>query len=277
VPVFDQLMDELAHARWFSKLDLKAGYHQILLQAGEEYKTAFQTHIGHYEFRVMAFGLTGAPNTFLGAMNDTLKSVLRKCVLVFFDDILIYSQTFEDHVHHLQQVLQLLLRDQWKVLSKCELAQNQIAYLGHIISANGVATDPAKITAIEHWKTPTSAKELRSFLGLAGFYRKFVRHFGMISRPLFDLLKKHTLFVWTPEHQKAFELLKQTLMSAPVLALPDFTKPFCIYTDACQTGVGAVLMQQGHPLAFLSRALGPKNQGLSTYEKEYMAILSSAS
>lgn len=274
VPVFDQLMDELAHARWFSKLDLKAGYHQILLQAGEEYKTAFQTHIGHYEFRVMAFGLTGAPNTFLGAMNDTLKSVLRKCVLVFFDDILIYSQTFEDHVRHLQQVLQLLLRDQWKVkLSKCELAQNQIAYLGHIISANGVATDPAKITAIEHWKTPTSAKELRSFLGLAGFYRKFVRHFGMISRPLFDLLKKHTLFVWTPEHQKAFELLKQTLMSAPVLALPDFTKPFCIYTDACQTGVGAVLMQQGHPLAFLSRALGPKNQGLSTYEKEYMAIL----
>ena len=109
---------------------------------------------------------------------------------------MIYSQTFEDHVRHLQQVLQLLLRDQWKVkLSKCEFAQNQIAYLGHIISANGVAIDPAKITAIEHWKAPTSAKELRSFLGLAGFYRKIMRHFGMISRPLFDLLKNHTLFV----------------------------------------------------------------------------------
>jgi hypothetical protein len=274
VPVFNQLMDELAHAKWFSKLDLKAGYHQIRLTAGEEHKTAFQTHIGHYEFRVMAFGLTGAPNTFLGAMNDTLKSVLRKCVLVFFDDILIYSQTFEDHLLHLQEVFQLLLNDQWKVkLSKCEFAQNQVVYLGHIISEHGIATDPAKIKVIEQWHPPRNAKELHSFLGLAGFYRKFVRNFGIITRPLFDLLKKHTLFVWTNVHQTSFELLKQALISTPVLALPDFTQPFCIFTDACQTGVGDVLMQQGHPLAFLSRALGPKNQGLSNYEKEYMDII----
>lgn len=158
-------------------------------------------------------------------------------------------------------------------LSKCAFAQSSIAYLGHIISASGVSTDPAKIMVVQQWPTPSSAKELRSFLGLAGFYRKFVRHFGMISRPLMDLLKKNTLFVWTTEHQQAFELLKTALSSAPVLALPDFSLPFCIYTDACKTGVGAVLMQRGHPLAFLSKALGPKNQGLSTYEKEYLAIL----
>lgn len=158
-------------------------------------------------------------------------------------------------------------------LSKCAFAQSSIAYLGHIISASGVSTDPAKIMVVQQWPTPSTAKELRNFLGLAGFYRKFVRHFGMISRPLMDLLKKNTLFVWTTEHQQAFELLKTTLSSAPVLALPDFSLPFCIYTDACKTGVSAVLMQRGHPLAFLSKALGPKNQGLSTYEKEYLAIL----
>lgn len=274
VPVFDQLMDELAQSQWFSKLDLKAGYHQILLKQGEEYKTAFQTHMGHYEFRVMAFGLTGAPNTFLAAMNATLQPVLRKCALVFFDDILVYNKSFQDHLSHLSTVLQLLLRDNWKVkLSKCDFAKQSISYLGHVVSAQGVATDPAKIQDIEQWRTPSNTKELRSFLGLAGFYRKFVRHFGIISRPLFNLLKKHTLFVWTQEHQKAFDLLKTALVTAPVLALPDFSKQFYIYTDACQYGIGAVLMQQGHPLAFLSRALGPKNQGLSTYEKEYLAII----
>jgi hypothetical protein len=244
------------------------------LQVGEEHKTTFQTHMGHFEFRVMAFGLTGAPNTFLGAMNETLKPILRKCVLIFFDDILVYSQSFEAHVLHLQTVLQLLKDHRWKVkMSKCEFAKNQVAYLGYVITAQGVATDLEKIKVIENWQTPTNAKELRSFLGLAGFYRKFVKNFGVISRPLFNLLKKYALFVWTQDHQTSFDLLKQALVSALVLALPDFTKQFCIYTDACQTGVGAVLMQNGHPLAFLSRALGPKNQGLSTYEKEYMAIL----
>jgi hypothetical protein len=134
-----------AHSKWSSKLDLKEGYHQILLKEGEEYKTAFQTHIGHYEFRAMAFGLTGAPNTFLKAMNETLKRVLRKCELVFFDDILIYSKSFEDHMIHLDRMLQLLLADKWKVkLSKCEFAQQQIAYLDHVISEKGVATYPVR-------------------------------------------------------------------------------------------------------------------------------------
>lgn len=264
----------LSSAQWFSSLDLRAGFNQIRLAPGEEHKTAFQAHWGHFEFTVMAFGLTGAPNTFQGAMNSTLQPLLRKCALVFFDDILIYSCSLEDHVQHLSQVLQLLSRDQWLVkLSKCRFAQQSIAYLGHVISAAGVATDPSKIQSINSWPVPQDIKQLRSFLGLAGYYCKFVKHFAVIARPLTDLLKKHIMFVWTSLHDTAFTTLKSALVSALVLALPDFSKPFQLQTDACDRGVGAVLLQDGHPLAFISKAFGPHTQGLSTYEKEYLAIL----
>jgi hypothetical protein len=274
VHVIDELVDELHGSSWFSSLDLRAGFHQILMQPGEEYKTAFQTHMGHFEFRVMAFGLTGAPDTFQKAMNKTLALVQRKCALVFFDDILVYNSFLADHVTHLTRVFELLAADQWKVkLSKCSFAQNQIAYLGHVISSQGVATDPAKISAISPWPTPTNVKALRSFLGLAGYYRKFVSHFGVISQPLTNLLKKHSLFVWTRYDEVAFSTLKQALIAAPVLALPDFTKPFVLETNASDAGVGDVLMQSGHPIAVLSKALGPKSRGLSTHEKEYMAII----
>lgn len=152
VPVIEELLDELHGAKWFSKLDLRAGYHQIRLAEGEEFKTAFQTHSGHFEFKVMSFGLAGAPGTFLGAMNDTLHPLLRVCVLVFFDDILVFSKSLSKHAEHLRQVLSLLQRDQWKVkLSKCEFGQQQITYLGHVISAEGVATDPSKIKAVAAW------------------------------------------------------------------------------------------------------------------------------
>jgi hypothetical protein len=269
VPVIDQLMDELGQASWFSNLDLRAGFHQILLKHGEEFKTAFSTHLGHYEFRVMPFGLTGAPGTFQGAMNDTLAPGLRKFVIVFFDDILVYNTSYEEHLVHLQLVFKWLDRDKWKLkLSKCTFAQRSITYLGHVISAAGVATDPSKVQVIVNWPVPASVKELRSFLGLAGYYRKFVRHFGVLARPLTDLLKKNALFVWTPEHDAAFQALKTAMSIAPVLALPDFSKPFALETDASIYGVGAVLTQQGHPLAFISKALGPRNRGLSTYEKE---------
>lgn len=168
VPVIEELLDELHGASWFSCHDLTAGYHQIRLAAGEEAKTAFQTHSGHYEFRVMAFGLSGAPATFLKAMNTTLGPVLRKFVLVFFDDILIYSHSFEEHVQHVRTVLELLARDQWQVkLSKCVFAQRQLRYLGHVISEHGVTTDPSKVVAVLAWPTPSSVKDLRSFLGLS--------------------------------------------------------------------------------------------------------------
>jgi len=158
-------------------------------------------------------------------------------------------------------------------MSKCHFAQRQLRYLGHVISEDGVATDPDKINAILQWPVPQSVKELRSFLGLAGYYRRFVKHFGIISKPLMDLLRKGAVYVWTDIQDKAFSALKQALTTAPVLALLDFSRPFAIETDASGIGIGAVLMQGGHPLAFLSKALGPRSQGLSTYEKEYMAIL----
>jgi hypothetical protein len=198
VPILDELLDELHGASWFSSLDLRAGFHQIFLKPGEEYKIAFQTHLGHFEFRVMAFGLTGAPDTFQRAMNTTLQPILRNCALVFFDDILIYSATFDDHLKHLQQVLEPLAADQWKVkLSKCTFAQNQVAYLGHVISKDGVATNLERISAIASWLIPHNAKELISFLGLVGYYSKFVRHIWIISQSLTSLLKKGLLLVWT--------------------------------------------------------------------------------
>jgi hypothetical protein len=222
----------------------------------------------------MAFGLTGAPGTFQKAMNTTLAPLLRECVLVFFDDILVYSPSFESHLHHVQNVLELLPAENWKIkMSKCSFAQNQISYLGHLIYSQGVATDQDKISAISARPTPCNMKELISFLGLAGYYRKFVKYFGVISQPLTKLMKKGVLFMWTQDHQLAFEALKQALVTTPVPPLPNFARPFVIEIDACDTGVGAVLMQDGHPLAFLSKALGPKLRGLLTYEKEYMAIL----
>lgn len=274
MPVIDELLDELSRAKYFSKLDLRADYHQIRLQPGEEHKTAFQTHSGHYEYRVMSFELTGAPATFQKAMNDTLATVLRKFTLVFFDDILIYSPDLPSHIQHLEQVLQLLQAQQWKVkLSKCSFAQQQLAYLGHIIGKDGVTADPSKIADVLHWKIPQSVKQLRGFLGLAGYYRKFVRNFGTINKPLTQLLKKGVPFKWTAQMDEAFNALKQALVSAPVLALPDFSKTFTVETDACDMGIGAVLSQDRYPIAFVSKALGPKTRGLSTYEKEYLAIL----
>lgn len=146
VPIIEELLDELSGAQWFSKLDLRAGYHQIRMVEGEEHKTAFQTHFSHFEYKVMSFGLTRAPATFQSAMNTTLVPVLRKCALVFFDDILIYSPTLQSHIEHLRTVLQLLLQDQWQVKpSKCSFAQQQVSHLGHVIGIQGVSTEPKKI------------------------------------------------------------------------------------------------------------------------------------
>jgi hypothetical protein len=207
-------------------------------------------------------------------MNTVFAHIIRKYVLVFVDDILVYSSTIQDHKKHLDTVLQLLEQNKLYVKrSKCSFAQQSLEYLGHIISADGVSTDPTKIEAVQHWPQPTNPTQLRGFLGLAGYYRKFIRHFGIISRPLTDLLKKNKAFVWSPVVHDAFLSLKTALVQAPVLALPDFTKDFVLEADACATGVGAVLMQHGHPLAFLSKALGPRNQALSVYDKECLAIL----
>ena len=274
LPIIDELLDELAGAQYFTKLDLHSGYHQIHLVEGEEFKTTFKTHHGHWEFKVMPFGLTNAPATFQSAMNVIFAPLLRKGVLIFMDDILIYSATMPEHEQLLHRVFNLLKEHNLFVKkSKCSFAQHRLEYLGHVISAEGVATDPSKIQAIEKWPVPVSVKQVRGLLGFAGFYRKYIRHYGTIIRPLTELLKKNVQFVWTEAAQIDFLTLKQALMAAPVLAFPDFSNPFDVHTDASGLGIGAVLSQKGHPIAYLSKALSPRAQALSTYEKECLALI----
>lgn len=270
MPVVEELLDEIAGAKWFSKLDLRSGYHQIRMVEADEEKTAFETHNGQYQFRVMPFGLTNAPATFQCLMNIIFKKYARKFVLVFMDDILVFSGTLEEH---LKQVLQTLRENElYAKMSKCCFVTQQLNYLGHVISDKGVSTDPEKTKAMEQWHQPTSFTELRGFLGLTGYYRKFVPHYGTLAKPLTSLLQLKT-FQWTDTAQLAFQKMKIAMSSTPVLALPDFSKPFTIETDACDTGIGAVLCQQGHPVAYFSKALGVQNQQLPAYEKEFMAVM----
>jgi hypothetical protein len=238
----------------------------------DEAKTAFKTHQGHYQFKVMPFGLCNAPATFQCVMNSVLAPCLHRYVLVFMDDILVYSPSLEQHLVHLTHVLKLLRGAQLFVkTSKCLFACSSLEYLGHIISADGVATDPQKMQAMVDWPVPTTVTELRGFLGLTGYYRKFVRNYAIIARPLTLLLKKKS-FIWTESATTAFQALKQAMSSTPVLCLPDFSKQFVVETDACDTGIGAVLMQDQHPIAYLSKPLGAAHLALSIYDKELLAL-----
>ena len=278
LPRIDELMDRVVGAKYFSKIDLYSGYHQIRINDKDIPKTAFRTCYGHYEFIVMPFGLTNAPATFQTLMNDIFREYLDSFVIVYLDDILVYSKTADEHLKHLRLVLAKLRQHRlYGKIRKCDFFAKKVEYTGHLISEEGITVDPAKINIIKDWITPRNTSELCSFLGLANYYRKFVKDFSKTGSPLTGLLRKDIDWEWTDTQQQAFEQLKEKLTTTPVLALPDPNKMFIVTTDASGYAIGAVLTQdQGNgeqPIAYESRKLTPAEQKYPTHEQELLAII----
>ena len=273
IPRLDDMLDELHGATLFSKIDLKSGYHQIRMKEGDEWKTAFKTKYGLYEWLVMPFGLTNAPSTFMRLMNHILRAFLGKFVVVYFDDILVYSNCLDDHVEHLKCVLDVLRKEMlYANFKKCTFCMDRVVFLGYVVSGNGIEVDEDKIKAIKEWPTPKSVTEVRSFHGLASFYRRFVKDFSTIAAPLTDVIKKNVNFHWGEEQQNAFQMLKDRLCSTSVLALPNFDKMFELECDASGIGIGAVLMQEKRPIAYFSEKLNGASLRYPTYDKELYAL-----
>ncbi|KAF5790284.1 putative nucleotidyltransferase, Ribonuclease H [Helianthus annuus] len=274
LPRIDDLFDQLQGAKCFSKIDLRSGYHQLKIKDSDIPKSAFRTRYGHYEFLVMPFGLTNAPAVFMDLMNRVFHEFLDKFVIVFIDDILVYSKSKEEHEYHLRTVLEILRQKKlYAKFSKCEFWLNQVAFLGHVVSAEGISMDPAKVEAITKWPTPTSVTEVRSFLGLAGYYRRFVEGFSTIALPLTQLLRKGVKYAWNDDREKSFQELKKRLVSAPILTLPSGTGGYQIYSDASKKGLGCVLMQHNKVIAYASRQLKPYEVNYPTHDLELAAVI----
>jgi hypothetical protein len=233
LPRIEYLFDQMKGASVFSKIDLRSGYHQLKIRESDIPKTAFCTQYGLYEYTVMSFALTNAPAYFIYLMNKVFMEYLDKFVVVFINDILIFSKMEEEHEKHLRMVLEKLRSDQlYGKFNKCEFWLTEVTFLGHVISAGGVLVDPSKVKDVLNWMPPMNASEIQSFLRLVGYYRRFIKDFSKIAKPMTRLLEKNKDFYWTKECQASFEELKKRLTSAPVLILPDITKTFDIYCDA---------------------------------------------
>jgi hypothetical protein len=254
LPRIEDLVDQMKGASMFLKIDLRSGYHQLKIRESDIPKTAFRTWYGLYEYTMMSFGLTNAPTYFIYLMNKVFMEYLDKFVVVFIDDILIFSKTEEEHEKHLRLVLEKLKSIQlYAKFSKCEFWLTEVAFLGYVISTRGVSVDPGKVKDVLNWMPPTTASEIQSFLGLRGNYRQFIKDFSKIAKPMTKLLEKNKTFEWTGECQASFEELRKRLTSAPVLDQPDLTKKFNIYCDASRQGLGYVLMQEGQVVCYASR------------------------
>ena len=274
LPRIDDLFDQLQGARVFSKIDLRSGYHQLKIRSEDVPKTAFKTRYGHYEFLVMPFGLTNAPAVFMYLMNRIFQPYLDQFVIVFIDDILIYSGSKEDHEEHLRVVLQIMRGNQlYAKFSKCQFWLDSVAFLGHVILAEEVYVDPQKIEEIVNWKPPTNVTEIRSFLGLARYYRKFVEGFSKLAAPLTKLTRKEEKFVWSEACHQSFDELKRKLTSAPVLTLPSGKDGYTVYCDASRQGLGCVLMQHENVIAYASRQLKKHEQNYPTHDLELAVVV----
>ncbi|GKB04116.1 putative reverse transcriptase domain-containing protein [Tanacetum coccineum] len=270
----DDLFDQLQGSSVYSKIDLRSGYHQLRVREEDIPKTAFRTRYGHYEFQVMPFGLTNAPSVFMDLMNRVCKPYLDKFVIVFIHDILIYSKNKQEHEEHLKLILELLKKKElYAKFSKCEFWIPKVQFLGHVIDSQGIHVDPAKIESIKDWASPKSPTEIRQFLGLVGYYQRFIKGFSKISKPMTKLTQKKVKFEWGDKQETLFQLLKQKLCSAPILALPEGSEDFIVYCDASIKGLGAVLMQREKVIAYASRQLKIHEKNYTTHDLELGASL----
>lgn len=278
LPNITDILDKLGKCNYFTTLDLANGFHQIEMETEDIQKTAFSTENGHYEFKRMPFGLKNAPSTFQRVMNNILRGYQNEICSVYLDDIIIFSTSLQEHIDRLRKIFQRLREANFKIqLDKSEFLKQNVNYLGHVITPKGVEPDPNKIKAVKEFPIPNTPKEIKSFLGLAGYYRKFIKDFAKISKPLTSCLKKDAKIIHTPEFLNSFNHLKNLLINAPILQFPDFTKPFVLTTDSSNYAFGAVLSQgtppNDKPVAYISRTLNAHECNHSVVEKELGCIV----
>jgi len=275
LPNISEIFDSLDGARIFTTMDLYSGYHQILMDQESVEVTSFTTKFGNYQFKVMPFGLTGAPATFQREMNRILFPFIGVFVFNFIDDILIYSKTVEEHIEHIRQVLQVFHQHKLKInIEKCSFMKTEVEVLGHTVSTKGLSPIDSKVQAIKEMRSPANLHELRSFLGAVGYYRTFIDQFAQITAPIVKLTRKNVKYHWSKEQEESFIKLKEKLINAPILKFPCFDKPFIIRTDASYDGIGGVLLQRDendnkeHPVHYISRTLNKHecNYGITDLE-----------
>jgi len=278
LPLISRLRDQLVGARYFTRLDLPVAYAHIRIREGDEWKTAFRTAFGHYEYQVLPFGLTNAPATFQSAIDHAIRPFLDRTAVCYLDDILIFSKTLDEYKRHVKEVLDALHAHNLSVnREKSEFHKHETVFLGYLISPGEIRMEPSKIDAVAKWPAPQNVTETRGFVGFANFYRMFIRDFGGICKPLHDLTRKDQEFVWRKEHQQAFERIKELIAKDPVLKLPDPSLPYEVETDASDFALGGVLGQKHdgklHPVAFFSKKLSGAPLNYPVHDKELMAIV----